>query len=417
MPRQVSVETMAEAFRPGERLYLPGSAGEPSALITALVTRPALSRGLRITSSAVPGINPSPIDRLDPSAEVTGLFMQPALRQAQLEARFHTLPLSFAGFVAHVRERLVIDTCVVQVATPDAQGRCSLGAAVEFTALVAAKAGRVFAMVNPAMPPIPGAVTLPYDRFDLVAEAETALPTYDVGAPSVEALMIAGHIAGLIEDGSALQAGLGKVPEAMFGLLHDRRGIRLQSGMLGDGALGLHRAGALDPAFAHASCVWVGSAGLYRELRDTSGFAVLGCEVTHDVVRLAQAERFVAVNSALSVDLFGQADLEYAGARAVSGVGGAPDFAQAARLSRGGISVVALPAAHGTPKRSRIVPRIRDGMVSLPRQMVDVVITENGIADLRGRTVFERAEALIGVAAPELRADLEAAWGEMKRQF
>lgn len=417
MPRTVSAAVMAQAFQPGERVFLPGSAGEPSALLDAMVADPETSRGLRITSTAVPGINQLPMDALHPTAEATGLFMQPSLRRAQAEGRFHTLPLSFAGFAAHVRDRLEVDTCVVQVAPPDRNGRCSLGAAVEFTLLAAAKAGRLFAVLNPAMPAIPGAGTLPFDALTLVTEADTALPAYDVGTPSAEALAIAAGIAELVEDGSTLQAGLGKVPEAMFGLLRDRRGLRLRSGMLSDGALELQRAGALDETFTHASCVWVGSSALYEELRMLEGFAVLGCDRTHDVPALARMDRFVAVNSALEVDLFGQANLEHANGRAVSGIGGALDFATAARLSRGGISMVALPSAHGTPPRSRIVKRIADGTVSLPRQLVDVVITEHGTADLRGRTVTERAEALIGIAAPILRDTLAEEWRELRRKL
>ena len=415
--RSVTIEAMADAFRPGERVYIPGSAGEPLALMTALAARPERSRGLRILSSAVPGINRMALDELDPSAAVTGLFMQPGLRQAQRDGRFRLLPLSFAGFVDHLRERVTIDTCIVHVAPPDAAGRCSLGAAVEFTPLVQAKSARTFALINPNMPAIPGAQTLPFSLFDMTCEVETPLPVYDVGAPSESATSIARHIASLIEDGSALQAGLGKAPEALFGLLHDRRGLRLQSGMLSDGALQLSRSGALDPGFRHASCVWVGSASLYRDLAVLEGLSVLGCDVTHDICRLAATGRFVAVNSALSVDLFGQANLEHAGGRAVSGVGGAPDFAAAARLSRGGISIVALPAAYGSVPQSRIVPRMDDGMVSLPRHAIDVVITEHGIADLRGRTVFERAEALIAIAAPAFQPGLEAEWNMMKQRL
>ena len=417
MPRTVSIAAMADSFRPGERVYLPGSAGEPTALLAALAARPERSRGLRILSSAVPGINRLELDELDPSATVTGLFMQPGLRRAQREGRFRHLPIAFSAFVEHVRDRVAMDTCVIQVSPPDAAGRCSFGAAVEFTPLVQARSTRTFALLNPAMPAIPGARTVAFSDLDSVCEVNTPLPTYDVGAPSASATVIAGHIAGLVEDGSALQAGLGKVPEALFGLLPDRRGLRLQSGMLGDGALGLARTGALDAGFTHGSCVWVGSAALYRDLVQTEGFTVDSCDVTHDVCRLARADRFVAVNSALSVDLFGQANLEHAGGRAVSGVGGAPDFAQAARLSRGGISVVALPAAYGAEPQSRIVPRMEDGIVSLPRQMVDVVITEHGVADLRGLSVSERAEALIAVAAPGFHAPLAAAWDRIKQQL
>ncbi len=414
---RATIEALADAIRPGETLFVPGSAGEPTALLAALAARPERTRGLRVLSTAVPGINPPPTAGLAADAVVTGLFMQPALREAQRDGRFRLLPLSYGGFVRHLREAPAPDTCVVQVSPPDARGRCSLGAAVEFTPLAQARARRTLALLNARMPVIPGAASLPLSAFDLYCEVDTPLPTYDVGVPDAAARAIAGHVAALVEDGATLQAGLGRVPEALYALLHDRRRLRLHSGMLGDGALALHHAGALDPDARHASCVWVGSAALYRALHGLEGFDVLGCEHTHDVARMARLDRLVAVNSALSVDLLGQADLEHAGARAVSGVGGAPDFAQGARLSRGGISVVALPASFGTPPRSRIVPRLNEGTVSLPRHMVDVVVTEHGTADLRGRTVPERARALIAVAAPTLREELERAWGEMRRQL
>ncbi|MGI4951256.1 MAG: hypothetical protein ACRYGM_05580, partial [Janthinobacterium lividum] len=128
MPRLVCIDDMAAAFRPGEHVFLPGSAGEPAALLAALAARPERSRGLRIMSTAVPGINTLPMDALDPTAEVTGLFMAPGLRRAQAEGRFRNLPLSFGGFAAHVRDTLPVGTCVVHVAPPDAAGRCSLGA-------------------------------------------------------------------------------------------------------------------------------------------------------------------------------------------------------------------------------------------------------------------------------------------------
>lgn len=417
MTRIVSIAALAEAISPGESLYMPGSAAEPIALLQALAERPDSARDLRIVTSIVPGINRVALEGFDASVEMTGLFMQPGLRQAQQEGRFRHLPVSFSGFVDHVRERVNIDSCIVTVAPPDAQGRCSLGAAVEFTPLVQSKSRRTLALINPAMPAIPGARSLPYDSFSLACEVGTALPTYDTGAPSASAEIIAGHIARHVEDGSALQAGLGKVPESLFGLLHDRRGLRLQSGMLGDGAFKLSRSGALDRDFAHSSCVWVGSSELYRQLGSLEGFTVEGCEVTHDIGRLAATDRFVAVNSALSVDLFGQANLETAGGRCVSGVGGAPDFAAAARLSRGGVSIVALPASYGEPARSRIVPRLDDGVVSLPRQMIDLVITEHGVADLRGLPVFARAEAIIAIAAPGFRSDLATAWSDIKKRL
>lgn len=415
--RSVSIAALADAIAPGESLYMPGSAAEPLDLLKVFAERPERTRNLRILSSGVPGINKVSLDALHPGVEMTGLFMQPGLRNAQQEGRFRHLPLSFSGFVEHIRERVEIDTCIVMVAPPDASGRCSLGAAVEFTPLVHGRARRTLALINTRMPAIPGARSLAYDQFDLACEVDTPLPTYSTGAPSPSAEVIAHHIARFVEDGCALQAGLGKVPESLFDLLHDRRKLRLQSGMLGDGAFRLSASNALDRDAVHASCVWVGSTELYRNLDRLDGFAVLGCEVTHDIARLAATERFVAVNSALSVDLFGQANLETASGRCVSGVGGAPDFAAAARLSRGGLSIVALPACYGEPARSRIVPRLDDGIVSLPRQMIDLVITEHGVADLRGRSVFARAEAIMAVAAPAFRSGLEQAWNDIKQRL
>ena len=148
---------------------------------------------------------------------------------------------------------------------------------------------------------------------------------------------------------------------------------------------------------------------------------VAGCEITHDARTLAGIDGFIAVNSALEVDLFGQCNLEHAEGRAVSGAGGAPDYARAARLSRGGCSIVALNASYVSRRRglvSRIAPRLPDpGIASIARIDVDCVITEFGVADLRGASVHERAEAIISIAVPEAREELRRAWTSIAAQI
>ena len=157
----------------------------------------------------------------------------------------------------------------------------------------------------------------------------------------------------------------------------------------------------------------LGSADLYEWSKRQELIHVLGCDRIHDAIRLASIPRLVAVNSALSVDLFGQCNLETAGGRALSGAGGAPDFARAARLSPGGLSIVALPATVARGKGSRIIASEGAGsLVTLPRTDVDVVVTEEGAADLRGLSVPQRAEALIGIAPPHARAELTDQWRE-----
>ena len=414
-PRRLTLAALARSIGPG-LVYLPGSAGEPTPLLDAWRAEPGLSGGLHLLNSFVPGINTLDMDALDAGTVATGLFMQPALQAAQAAGRFRHLPLSYSGFVRHIREHVAPDVCVVHVAPPQ-DGRCSLGPAVEFTPLVQARSRRTVALVNPLLPAMPGAASLPYAAFDAVVEVSFEPRGYVVGPPSATATAIARHIATLIDDGCTLQVGLGKVPDALMRLLHSRRGLRLHSGMLADSALDLWDAGALDPCAAHASCVWVGSPGLYRRLRGRAGPVVAGCETTHDVRRLAALPKLRAINSALSVDLWGQANLEIAEGRAVSGIGGAADFARGGQLSPGGLSIVALPASHGRPARSRIVPRLPDGLVSLPRTDVDVVVTEHGVADLRGLCVHGRADALAGVAAPAFRPGLAEAWRDVRARL
>jgi acyl-CoA hydrolase len=409
----VTLERLVSELGPGQRIYLPGSAGEPIGLVGAFLEDAERTRNLDLTTTAIPGINPLSLDRLHDTARVTGLFMQPAFKAAQRSGQFRHLPVPYSGFARHLHESPVFDTCIVHVSPPDARGLCSLGPAVEFTPIAIGRARRIVAIVNLQLPAIPGAEAVAFDRIDLAAEIDEPLRDYDAGRSNEESTRIASRIAGFVEDGATLQVGLGKVPNALFSLLHDRRGLRLHSGMLSDGVIALSAAGALDPSFPPTSCVWVGTRRLYEWLRGRDGISVLDCERTHGARALGALDRFIAVNSALSVDLFGQCNLEIAAGATVSGVGGAPDFARAARHSKGGISIIALPSSYGGGMKSRIVPRFGDEMVSLARTDVDVICTEHGAADLRGKSVHERAEALIAIAAPQHRAVLEAAWREM----
>lgn len=414
MVKIVPLDVLCAAVRSGESIYVPGSAGEPAAFLDWLLADAERSRDLHIVSTLIPGINAFDFDQLHPGARMTGLFMQPGLRIAQHSGRYRHLPLSYAQFARHLEMRVALDTTIVQVSPPDEHGRCSLGPAVEFTPLAQRKSRRTLALINHRTPPMPGAISLPLESFELAAEVDTPLKSYDIGPASATAEQIAKHIARFIDDAAALQVGLGKVPEALFALLHDRRNLRLSSGMLADSALELQASGALDPVFRHRSCVWVGSSGLYDRLAGNAVFDVKGCDETHDLRCLIALDRFTAINSALSVDLFGQANLEHAGGRAVSGVGGAADFAAAARRSRGGLSIVAMPASFGAKATSRIVARIGDGVASLPRDAIDLVVTEHGVADLRDLSVHERAEAIIAVAAPTARSELTDAWRDIR---
>ncbi len=417
MPANVSTDRLAELVEPGQLVYIAGSCGEPAAFVNELMRNPERSAGLKLLSTYIPGVNKLDIDKLHPTAKVSGLFMQPGFSVAQRDGRYRALPMSYAGFVRHVEDDVDVDLTVVQVAPPDASGRCSLGLAVEFMPGVLKKSRRVLGLINPRMPVIPGAFSIEHDRFDLVAEVDSALPLYVTDSDEATEA-IAANIASLIPDGAAVQVGLGKVPAALSRLLCNHRNLKLHSGMLSDGFLELADAGALDPDFLPTTCVLIGSQQLYDRLDGYDRLRVAGCDVTHNLPTLIGLEKMTAVNSALEVDLFGQCNLELANGRAVSGVGGAADFSRGARLAKNGRSIVALNASFNGGKASRIVPCLdTKALTSLSRVDVDYIVTEFGIARLRGASVHERARAVIDVAAPEFREQLGKAWDEIARRL
>lgn len=397
---------MAINFREGERLFIPGAAGEPTALVPQLFG----ASGLDITTSFLPGLNPLKSDAIGPGTQVAGLFMQPGLSDAQRSGAFRHLPMSYAAMLKHIQSGPGFDCCILQLAPPNEKGRCSLGPAAELLPTAIARSKRLIGVINPNVPIIANA---PYvDRAQLAQTIEAATPivTYDVGDVDPATVAIAGHIATLIPNGATVQVGLGKVPHALMQALHGHRGLKIHSGMISDGIIGLAQAGALDATYAHSTTAVLGSPTLYAWMRERGDIHVRGVEDIHLPTVLAGLEGLVAVNSALEIDLMGQCNLEHANGRAVSGGGGASDFARGARLGRGGVSIIALPATFGA-KGSRIRARLSEGAVStLPRNDVDVVVTEEGIADLRGKSVHERAEALINVAAPAARASLIEQW-------
>ena len=397
-------------FDRGQRIFIPGAAGEPIAL------RPQVfgASEAEIVTSFVPGINPLSMDDIGPGSHVYGLFMQPSMAQAQRLGVFRHLPFSYAAMLKHIVHGPAFDWCVIQVSPPDAGGRCCLGPSAEFSPAAIGRARRVMAVVNPNVPALPHAAWIARERIDTLIESDAALVTYDVGAVDEPTRRIARHVAELIDDSTTLQVGLGKVPHALMQALHDRRRLKVHSGMVSDGFIGLAEAGALAGDRPHRTTAILGSKALYEWVRDRSDLHVLGVGDIHAPAVLANLERFVAVNSALEVDLFGQCNLEWAKGRAVSGGGGSTDFARGARLGEQGISIVALPATFGGGKGSRILAQLDgNGIATLPRTDVDAIVTEEGIADLRGLSVHERAERIISIAAPGHRAALEQQWKDI----
>lgn len=398
---------------PGARLYVPGGSGEPSGLIEALQSNKLLTAGSAITTTFLPGVNKIDLAALHETAVVSSLFMQSDYGAAQRDGRFRHMPLSYSAFQAWLEADATFDVSIVQVSAPDEQGRCSLGAAVEFTPAAIRRSKKVVGVVNRQAPFVPNAASIQLEAFYALVDVDAPLATYGSGATDAVSLDVARNVAPLIEDASVLQVGIGKTPGALLELLRDRRELALWSGMLSDGVIDLAAAGTLRGDRALTGCMALGTRRLYDWIAGNPDVHIAGCDVTHNPLNLFAIPRLVAVNAAIEVDLFGQCNLERLGGRAISGAGGAPDFSRAGRHAAQGKSIVALPSTGGGV--SRIVP-VLDGsaVTTIPRTDVDFIVTELGAADLRGKSVFERAEAIMAVAAPRFATELERAWREIR---
>jgi 4-hydroxybutyrate CoA-transferase len=404
----MSMANFFSQLKVGQRLYIPGASAEPRAFVEALAQVSAELPPLNITNSFVPGVNPLALATEDNALTETVVF--PRGNKLMHEGRVDFLPLSYFGAANYLQQQS-FDWAVLQLSPPDQQGQCSLGASVEFLPSVLKGSQRLLGLINPNVPQVLGAPSLSIKELHQVEEIDSPLVTYNVGSIDRVSDQIAGHLSELIESGAVLQLGLGNVPTKLCAALGEFKQLRFHSGMLSDGFWHLAECGALDEGFAHTTCSALGSDAFYQQLPHLQQLTIRGVNQTHDPSNLSQHTNLISINSALEVDLWGQANLEMLGSRQISSVGGAADFARAARNAPQGKSVIALPSTAAKGKLSRIVPHFQPGQVtSLGRGDIDYVVTEHGVAELKGKSSLQRAQALIQIADPAFREQLSEAW-------
>lgn len=387
------------------RVFIPCGAAEPLALFEAFTAEPQFAAGLTFVGAYLPGAN-----RKDWAAlgRAEGTFVSADWRGSFEAGRFAFRPLTYFqtwGWLASTP----LDAAVFHVSPPDADGRCSFGVATDLSPAVIGRETLKVALVNPRMPRTQGP-SAPLEAFDVVIEGDWPLAEYDAGTLDPAFDRISRTIAELTPDGASVQFGIGKAGVAALAALEGRRGLRIHSGMVTDPLLPVLESGAVDEVVTGLA---LGTRPLFEACGSDRRIRFEPASFTHDIRTLAAIPRLVAVNSALEVDLFGQANAEFIDGRQVSGVGGLTDFLRGARLSEGGVPIVALNAT--AKGRSRIVPRLAPNAVSVPRADMGVVVTEHGAADLRGLDLDGRAQALIAVAAPEHRDGLSNAWDQIRR--
>ncbi|MGC3987319.1 MAG: acetyl-CoA hydrolase/transferase C-terminal domain-containing protein [Pseudorhodoferax sp.] len=399
-------------LRAGDTLWWGQATAEPLTLTRALMQhRHALAQGGRL--SVFVGIGAS--DTLQPEqADVIDFFGYAASGPHRALAKagvLDILPSHYSHIPGLIQGGvLAADVVLLQVSPPDERGRHSLGLVHEYLTAALDKARVVIGEVNPAVPWTHGSVYLQASDFALLVEAEHPPIAAESAAPGPVEQAIAGHVAPHVQDGATLQVGIGKLPEAVLGALRGRRDLGLHSGAIGDGMALLAECGALTNARKGRDAglgiagILMGGERLRRWAHRNPALALRGTDYTHHPEVLASLNQLTAINSAIEVDLTGQVNAEVAGGVYVGAVGGAVDFLRGAARSRGGLPIVALPAtAKGA---TRIVAQL-SGPVSTPRCDAGLVVTEHGVADLRGQTLGRRVQCMLDIAAPEHRAGLE----------
>lgn len=402
----------AKRLRPGELASVLPAGGltlvsscsaESDLLLTEVESAGDKLGDMTLSGIFVPRLN-SAVWRAGSRSKVLTFFQTPELRAEGRRSSF--VPLCYQDILKLYRRRAP-DAALFMCSPPDEHGHCSFGVETAFIAALWREIPVRIGHINPLMPRTPGDPGIPFDQ--LTGWFEGAQPLRTMSTASDEASdAIAAHIASVIADGVTLQTGLGKIPDAVLRALHGHRHLRLHSGLIGDGALALAKSGAMAPGRSAVAGVAIGSANLYASL-DDDHFTFQPVTVTHDPATLARIDRLVTINSAIEVDLYGQVHAEASSRGFMSGPGGASDYARGARLSNGGLRIIALPATAGA--LSRIVPAgSGHGPVSLSRFDVDIVVTEHGIADLRELDHEDRAQALIRIASPAHREELARSW-------
>lgn len=405
--RRIAPADLAAVLPPGGLTLVSAGSAESGLLADAVTSAGEALGEMTFAGIFLGGVNRRTW-RAGVRSRVLTFFQTPELKAEGDRVTF--LPLCYQDIGIALR-RARPQAALFMCSPPDRHGRCSFGTDVGFLAELWPQIPVRIAHINPAMPRTPGDPGIPVDALTAYVEGEGALQTLPPGGDDAVSAAIAGHVAPLIGDGATLQTGIGKVPDAVLRALHDRRGLKVHSGLMGDGILDLIEAGAVSEEGAATVGIAVGSARLYAGL-DHPTLQFRPPSVTHGLDRLMAIPDLVTINSALEVDLFGQAHAELSPRGWMSGPGGASDYARGARGH--GVRIVALPAdAKGI---SRIVPAgAGAGPVSLGRMDVDVVATEYGAADLRGLGHDARARALIAIAAPAHRDTLARGWAEYSR--
>lgn len=416
MGNYVTAEEAVKQIESGDRVFVHSVAAAPHYLLHAMTDRADELRDVEIVQLHTEGDAPYADPKYEGSFYVNALFVGSNVRKAVNEGRGDYLPIFLSEVPYLFRNKILpLDAALVQVSPPDKHGFCSLGVSVDASRAAVQMAEKVIAQVNPRMPRTHGDGMVHINRLDALVEHETDLPEHKPDEPGETELQIGRYCAELIEDGATLQMGIGAIPNAVLKSLHNHKDLGIHTEMFSDGIIDLVERGIINGKKKKkhpekiVSSFLMGSKKLYDFVDDNPQVAMLDVAYVNDTAVIRRNPKVTAINSAIEVDLTGQVCADSIGPYHYSGVGGQMDFIRGASLSEGGKPIIALPST--TRKGiSRIVPFLKQGAgVVTTRAHVHYVVTEYGVANLYGKNMHQRAEALIEIAHPDHREELEKA--------
>ncbi len=410
--------TAAEAVKSiesGQRVYLGGGAGAPQMLERAMVARAGELRNVEIVHVLAFAGGEYLARQYAASFRHRALFAGENARAAIREGRADYTPVFLSEIPELFRDgTLPIDVALIQVSPPDEHGFCSFGVEVGVTKPAAHAARTLIAEINTRMPRVLGDSFIHIGKLDAIVETDYALPEAPQAGSSEAYKKIGALIAEMIPNGATLQLGIGSIPDAVLFHLKDKRDLGIHSELFSDGVIDLVERGVitnekktLHPGKIIAGFLF-GSRRLYDFVNDNALIELHPSDYVNDPFLIAQNDNMIAINSALEVDLTGQICADSMGPEIYSGIGGQVDFVRGASRSKGGKAIIALPSTAKNDQISRIVSQLKPGAgVVTSRGDVQHVVTEYGVASLRAKSIRERAQALIQIAHPKFRDELE----------
>jgi 4-hydroxybutyrate CoA-transferase len=409
-----SAQDALKAVKSGDRVVFHASASEPQALVKALIDRAPELENVEIVHMYVFGEErPYTKPEYAKSFRFNGLFLSPPVRKGVIEGRADYTPVLYSEVPRLFRDNILhVNVFLIQITPPDGEGYCSFGLSTDYVRAVVENADIVIAQMNRNLPYTNGD-KVHMDEIACIVEEDS--PIFQLPPPKAGAIEreIALNAAKLIDDGSTLQLGIGSIPDTVLSFLTDKKDLGIHSEMFSDGVVDLAKAGVITNRKKtlnqgkFVAAFLMGTQKLYDFVNHNQDVEMRSVDYVNDPVIIGQHDRMVSINSALQIDLTGQVNAESFAGSMFSGIGGQVDFVYGASRSKGGKAIFALSSTAAKGTASRLVAQLPSGSgVTTSRGLIHYVVTEYGIVDLRGKSLRQRAEALINIAHPNFRESL-----------